>query len=400
MKPYVRILLLAGLLGLILGMFGGCKEDPPTSLYDLPRDTRPQPVIASVDPPASALAGVTVITITGSNFSPVKEENLVYFDATLAPILSASATQLVVRAPVLVKDSVTLRVMVYKAELFSAPRQYKLLATVEPFGGLASIEEPYGIAADAAGNVYVSIVSGGTGVGVKKITPAGVKTDYSPATPGVTRWSGMKIGPGGVLYTARILRVIYQIPAGGGAAAIWVTGSAIGSIYDLDFDADGNCWAAGNNAAVYRVKQDKTIKPFAFTGNVRAVRVYNGYVYLGGKVDTTEGVWRAQIINADSLGAFEQYFNFTAKYPTGLVNALTFAADGDMYIGTDAADAIVNVHPSKVSEPLYPGLFTPTTYAFTWGLADEMYVVRTVSTPALLKVRMLKNGAPYYGRQL
>jgi hypothetical protein len=401
MKPYVRILFLAGLLGLVLGIFVGCKEDPPTGLYDLPRETpRPQPVITSVDPPAVALAGVTDITITGSNFSTVKEENFVYFDASLAPVLSASATQLVVRAPVLVKDSISLRATVYKGELFSAARQYKLLSAVDPFGGLGKVEEAYGITADRDGNIYVSIVAGGTGAGVRKITPAGVKTDYSPATPGVTRWSGMKIGPGGVLYTARILKVIYQIPAGGGAAAIWVTGSSIGTVYDLDFDADGNCWAVGNNTSVYRVKQDKSIKPFAFTGNLRAVRIYNGYIYLGGKVDTTEGVWRAQIVNADSLGTFEKYFDFTAKYSSSAVNALTFAADGDMYIGTDAAAAIVVVHPSKVSEPLYPGLFTPTTFAFTWGLSDDMYAVRTVNTPAILKLTMLKNGAPYYGRQL
>jgi hypothetical protein len=399
MKAHMRILLLAGLAGLVFGLSGGCNEDPPTGLYDLPRETRPQPVVTSVDPPASALAGVTSITITGSNFSTVKEENFVYFDASLAQIISASATQLVVRAPVLVKDSVTLRVMVYKAELFSTPRPYKLMATVEKFGGLAVVDEPFGITSDAAGNIYVSIVSGGSGVGVKKITPGGVKTDYAPVTPGVTRWSGMKIGPGGVLYTARILRVIYQVPAGG-VGAIWVTGSTIGSIYDLDFDAGGNCWAAGNNASVYRVKQDKSIKPFAFTGNVRAVRIYSGYLYLGGKVDTTEGVWRAQIINSDSLGTFEKYFDFTAKYPTSVVNALTFAADGDMYIGTDAADAIVVVHASKVSEPLYPGLFTATSYAFTWGISDDLYIARTVNTPALLKVRMLKDGAPYYGRQL
>jgi hypothetical protein len=399
MKPYARILLLAGLAGTMLMLFGSCNEAPPTSLYDLPRDVRPQPVITSLDPPASALAGVTTITINGSNFSSVASENLVYFDAAQATVLTASATKLTVRAPTLLGDTLKLRVMVYKADLFSEVRKYKLISAVASFGSLGKVDEPYAVAADASGNVYVSIISGGTGVGVKKITPAGVLTDYAPATAGVTRWAAMKVGPAGEIYTTRILKVIYKIPAGGGAAAIWLT-SGLGTIYDLDFDAQGNCWAGGNNAFVYRIKQDKSVKAFDFTCNVRAVRVFSGYLYVGGKSDTTEGVWRAQIINADSLGKFESVFDFSSKYSGYLVNALTFAADGDMYIGTDAPAAIVVVHANKTSESLYPGLFTPPMWAFTWGTADDLYVTRTGTNMGILKVTMLKNGAPYYGRTL
>lgn len=399
MKTYRVSLTLVGLLLIALAMMSGCKEDPPTSLYEDPTTnvgTAPQPVVSAVDPPTTALAGVTTITITGSNFSAVKDENIVYFDATKANILSASATQLVVRAPTLVKDSVTLRVMVYKAELSSTPRPYKLLSAVSEYGNLGKLDDPYGIATDAAGNMYVSI----SGSGVKKITPDGTKTDYSAHAAGVTKWSAMKMGPAGVLYTARILRVIYQVPAGGGAPVIWVTGSSIGNIYDMDFDASGNLWAGGNNPAIYRIKQDKSVKQFPFTCNARSIRVYDGYLYVGGKVDTTEGVWRAQIINSDSLGAFEKHFDFSASYSGYVVNAVTFAADGDMYIGTDAPAALIVVHPNKVAEPVYPGLFTPTTLLFTWGNADDLYMIRTLNNPRLLKVTMLKNGAPYYGKNL
>jgi hypothetical protein len=399
MKTYRVSLILVGLVLAALAVMSGCKEDPPTSLYEDPATnvgTAPQPVVSAVDPPGAALAGVTTVTITGSNFSAVSDQNLVFFDATKATILSASTTQLVVRAPTLVKDSVTLRVMVYKAESASAPRKYTLLAAVTEYGGLGKLDDPYGIATDAAGNMYVSI----SGSGVKKITPDGTKTDYSAHAAGVTKWSALKMGPAGVLYTARILRVIYQVPAGGGAPVIWVTGSSIGNIYDMDFDANGNLWAGGNNAAVYCVKQDKSVKQFPFTCNARSMRVYNGYLYVGGKVDTTEGVWRAQIINPDSLGTFEKYFDFTAKYPGYVVNAVTFAADGDMYIGTDNPSALIVVHPSKVAEPVYPGLFTPSTLLFTWGNADDLYMIRTVNNPRLLKVTMLKNGAPYYGKLL
>jgi hypothetical protein len=385
-----------GLAMLTVLVMAGCKEEPPASLYSEQYTSRPQPVVTTIDPATTALAGVTTVTITGSNFSPTIAENQVYFDATPATILTASATQLTVRAPILVKDTVALRISVFKSDKYSDPRQYKLLAAVSDFGGLAKTDEPYAVTADAAGNVYVSISTSG----VKKITPAGVKTAYASHAAGVTKWSAMKMGPAGVLYSARILKVIYQTPAGGGAPVVWVTGSAIGNIYDLDFDAAGNAWAGGNNTSIYRVKQDKSIKAFPFTCNARSMRVYNGYLYVGGRIDTVEGVWRAPIVSADSLGAFEQYYNFSASYPGNIVNAVTFAADGDMYIGTDAAAAVVIVHPSKSAEPLYPGLFTPSTLLFTWGAGDAMYLVRTINTPQLIKVTMLKNGAPYYGTTL
>jgi hypothetical protein len=385
-----------GLAMLTVLVMAGCNEEPPASLYSENYTSRPQPVVTTLVPATTALAGVTTVTITGSNFSPTIAENQVYFDATPATILTASATQLTVRAPNLVKDTVALRVSVYKSDKYSEPKQYQLLAAVADFGGLAKTDEPYAVTADAAGNVYVSISASG----VKKITPAGVKTDYASHAAGVTKWSAMKMGPAGVLYSARILRVIYQTPAGGGAPVIWVTGSAIGNIYDLDFDASGNVWAGGNNPSIYRVKQDKSIKAFPFVANARAMRVYNGYLYVGGRVDTVEGVWRAPIISADSLGTFEQYYNFSASYPGSIVNAVTFAADGDMYIGTDAAAAVVIVHPSKAAEPLYPGLFTPSTLLFTWGTGDAMYLIRTINIPQLIKETMLKNGAPYYGTTL
>lgn len=393
--PMLRIVV-PGLALLSVLMMAGCNEEPPASLYSDNYTSRPQPAVSTLNPATTALAGVTTITITGTNFSAVASENQVYFDATPATILTASTTQLTVRAPNLVKDTVQVRVSVYKSDKYSESKPYKLLAAVMDFGGLAKTDEPYAVTADLAGNIYVSISASG----VKKITPAGVKTDYATHAAGVTKWSAMKIGPGGVLYSARILRVIYTTPAGGGAPVIWVTGSAIGNIYDLDFDAQGNCWAGGNNAAVYRVKQDKTIKAFPFVCNARSMRVYNGYLYVGGKVDTTEGVWRAQIITSDSLGTFESYYNFGASYPGYVVNAVTFAADGDMYVGTDAPQAVVVVHQNRSAEPLYPGLFSPVTLLFTWGAGDDMYMIRSVNTPQLIKSTMLKNGAPYYGATL
>ncbi len=405
MKTSDRLLtaLVASLaVGAAVGVFSGCTEEPPPSVYDENYVSRPQPVVTSITPAGSGLAGVTTITLAGSNFSAVPGENTVFFDAVPATILQASTTEIRVIAPVLVKDSIKVRVAVFRAELFSEIRYYRLDAAVEPFGGLSQNDEPAAIASDTAGNIYVSLLSGGTGVGIKKFTPEGVRSDYAPAG-GITKWTTLKMGPGGVLYAARLLRVIYTIPAGGGAPAIWLApASGVGNVADMDFDQNGNLWAGGNNAAVYRVKPDKTIKSFPFTANIRAVRVIENYLYVGGKRDSLEKVWRFPILSADSLGPVEEYYNLSSYYtPNGPgVQSINFAADGDLYIGTDGADGIIVVHPSKAAEPLYPGLFTPSMVSLAWGKGNFQYGSRSVNSPALLKINMLKPGAPYYGSRL
>ena len=122
--------------------------------------------------PSSALAGVSTVTVLGTNFSPVIASDIVYFDATPAAILSASPTQISVRAPDLVKDSIKVTVSALGSQYFSNYVSFNLKAAVITFGGLASTETPYGVECDTAGNVYASMVSGGTGIGIKKFTPA------------------------------------------------------------------------------------------------------------------------------------------------------------------------------------------------------------------------------------
>lgn len=384
-------------------VFAGCTTETEPSLWPPAYEGKPAPTITSLVPPSSALAGVSTITINGSNFSPRKEENLVYFDATVAEILEASVNQLKVKAPNLVKDSIKVRVAVRGAELFSNTVLYRLEAAVTDFGGLLPVDEPWGIACDRDGNVYVSLMSGGVSAGVKKITPTGVRTDYSPPVPGVPRWATMKIGPGGYLYAARIVRALFRIPPGGGTATLWAS-SGLGVVYDFDFDAQGNIWAGGNNPAIYRIKPDRSVKAFSFVANVRSVRVYDNYVWLGARVDTVEGVWRFRIISADSLGPVEKYFDFTANYPVrgAGVFAITFSADGYMFVGTDGPAGIILVHPNRSWESFYPGLLRPKSVAFAWGKGTELYVTRerfAGSTPALIRINTLKAGAPYYGRQ-
>ncbi len=400
MRHLLRTILLSMIVAAAFVM-SSCENPKSGSLFDPNGESpRPQPTISTIAP-ASGLAGTTIITITGTNFSTVKEENVVYFDTKEALILTATATQLTVRAPNVIKDSVVVRVQVFKAALFSNSKLCKLEAAVATFGGLDSFEEPFGIASDGSGNLFASLTFNSGGIGIKKFTAEGVRSDFAPAG-GVTIWSALKVGPGGVLYAARTQRAIFTV-AQGAASSIWaqIPGS---SMYDFDFDKDGNIWSVGNNSFVYRFTPSKASKSFPFVANLRTARVYKGYLYVGGKVDPVEGVWRFPIVSADSLGAAEKYFDLSARPGYGQngpgVYAITFNTDGDMYVGTDGPDAILIVHPNGTAEPLYPGLFQPQTLLFAWGKGSTLYAVRSGLgvSHVILKINTQKTGAPYYGR--
>jgi hypothetical protein len=380
----------------------GCEAENVTSLYDPNATYRPDPVISSVSPSDRAFAGIDVLTITGQNFSSVPAENFVYFDDQLGAVQSASTTSLTVKAPVLVKNGINLRIAVFKASKFSNTIPYNLEAAVEEFFNFVEVDEPWSLACDAQDNVYTSLLSTGLGVGVKKVTPAGL-SDYSPKPSGTpTRYSGMKFGPGGFLYGVTLERRILQVPVGGGTPVNWVViANTSLRLSDLDFDREGNLWAAGN-VDLHRVKPDKTVKSFPFVGTVRSARIFNGAIYLAGGRDNVEKIWRVPIVSADEVGPEEVYFDFAAKY-TGTALSITFAADGDLYVGTDGPESIVAVHPDKSSEPLYPGLFPTSGLSFAWGTGDFLYITQQSDAASgisqtILRANMLKKGAPYYGR--
>ncbi|MDZ7267052.1 MAG: IPT/TIG domain-containing protein [candidate division KSB1 bacterium] len=395
-------------VGLLLGAFmAGCEEEPTPSLFDPNYVSRPAPVITSVTPP-DTFAGIGIVTINGQNFSPVKEENLVYFDATVATVLEASATQLRVRAPNLPRDNIKLRIAVLHADKFSNTVSYRLLEAVSEVKVFDKAEVPWSVTFDAQGNAYVSFVNNNVSSqsGVAKFTPEGTRSSFSPKPTGTpTRYTSLKVGPGGFLYGLTLERRIIQIPAAGGNPTNWVVlPTTTTRLYDMDFDREGNLWLAGNNPEIYRVRQDKNVRSFPFVANVRSVRVFNDHLYLAGNRDGAEKVWRFAIVSADQLGPEEEYFNFSAS-PFGAagagVYAITFAADGDLYIGTDAPEAMVVVHPNRTAEALYPGLLRPKSLSFGWDNGTFLYVIREAvgsSTQALLKVNLVKKSAPYYGR--
>ena len=380
-------------------LFNSCSEEPFPSLYEDIPTGGPTPVITSISP-AEALGGVTDITIEGLNFSPKPEENLVSFNGTIVPVLNASTTQLFLKAPNVVGDSVYVKIAVNGTVNFSDTLIYKVNAASEELYGFQNFEKPNGMTVDLNSNVYFSLKSTGLGAGVKKITPTDSLFDFAP--PGIeTQWTSLKIGPGGILYAAKDVRGIWKIEEGVTPPnQPYILPPSGAKIYDFDYDANGNIWAGGANTNIFRVNADLTVTTFPFTANLKSVRVFENYLYVAGLKDSVEGVWRFPITGND-LGEPELYFNLSEIYD-GKALAVTFALDGDMYIGTDAFESIVIVHPDRSHEPLYPGIFQPSIQNFCWGTGTKLYATRSISETAgtILVIEMQKQGAPNYGRDL
>lgn len=392
--------LLLFLASLMLIVLIGCEADNPASIFDESVSGLPTPEISSVSPPDSTLAGIGEIIINGSGFSTEPGQNYVYFNKDRVAVVEASESQLTLNSPVTPMDSVMIKVANRGAYNFSDPVRYKLLNVFWEWGGFDEYDNIYGIAMDADENLYVA----GSKV-IDKVTPEGERLDDPFGTMIFPRASAMKIGPGGVLYIARNSKSMYTIPPEGGKADKWV--SAPGRVYDFDFSESGVMYVGGKNDDLYRLLpsgEGLSVGSYPDT-YIKAVRVFDGYVYVGGAEESTEHhyVWRQKIISDDELGEKEVYFDWSGTIDqTSEVLAITFAADGDMYVGTNAPEAIIVVHPEGSYEALYPGVLSPESYSMTWGSSTYLYINRRNDTDVtqrrVIKLNMQKLGAPYYGR--
>ena len=396
-----------------------CEKNATPSLYVENPDSSPNPVINSVVPPGKALAGIGEIVFNGANFSPVMEENFVYFNGISATILSASTTQITVQSPNLPGDSLVVKINVAGSFLFSNTIYYTLEPVIEQHGNVGPVDM-YGITADKNENLYYSVSrdGGSTARRIDKVFPDGTVEKGWGGTSFLFS-SHMRVGPGDTLYLARNNANTYYIGPSGGNTALLARLS--GSIYDFDFNPQGSMYAAGNGDSLYLLQTNGAFQGIAdYTDTyVRGVRVFNGYVYVAGTgPGPTEAVWRNQINAVNSLGPKELVIDLTAQLGFATqIQAITFAEDGDMYlciINTD--DPILVVHPDDTFEPLYPGILKPADAInieirdMAWGTGVLLYINRftqfeeadgtTTTVQEIMKLNMLKNSAPYYGREL
>ncbi|ARA94124.1 hypothetical protein AWN76_013825 [Rhodothermaceae bacterium RA] len=389
---YPRYLLLLPVLLLV-----GCDTGPADSLYDPDRTLQPDPVVSSLDPPERALAGVDEVTISGANFSATPSDNLVYFGALRAELLAASPTELVVRAPNLPfeptlsrsQETYALKVAVIGAELFSEPRAYTLEAVAVDFADIKDFEEAFAITSDDEGNLYVSLFANNASAGIKRIAPTGERSDYIAST---FKWDGLAFDAAGQLYGVRNVRAVFRFPAGGGAQETWaVISDRSVRLTAITVDEAGNVWAGGPNAHLYRITPEASISEFPFEATVRALAAFGGHLYAAAEVDGTSAIYRFPM-TADGLGAPETFFAFEDAFGATAL-ALAFTAEGDLIVGSDAADPLVLITPAGDGAPLFPGVLRPTAGALAWGAGTRLYVRQDGASSEILVVNTLREGA-------
>ncbi|HEY9166543.1 MAG TPA: IPT/TIG domain-containing protein [Candidatus Kryptonia bacterium] len=402
-------------LASLLMNLNGCKPQESPSIYDPNWKSLPQPVVDSLSPAGSALAGLDTVAIYGKNFSPARDSDGVYFNSTLmngASIISASANKLLVKAPALSGDSIRIRVYVLGAVNFSSTVTYKLLAAISPFGKLLIGETANGISAGSDTNLYVSIsnptLPGTKDEGIFRFTSDGMRFPYALPLSLNLSWTDLKFGPSGYLYAAKGAKAVYRFSPGGGTAPQLWAAKNVGNLSVMDFDPDHNMWAGGNNKSIYRINPDTGVAAFAFNGNVHSIRYFDGYLYfaatnviIGGDTNVRGQVYRAPV-STGSLGTPELYFDLSTD-PSGgsTIYAITFSADRDMYAGVDSSDYLIVVHPNGQFQRTYSlyaasGALNSPCKSFAW-IGTDLYT--TTASGEMIRILVRKPGAPYYGLQ-
>ena len=156
------------ILALSIVLITSCGEKPTPSLFDPDKQYGLSPIITEIIPPDSCLAGITFMTFKGQNFLTNPDENFVFFNEYRINVLTASATELTLKSPNLVGDSIKIKMAVHGAELFSNIIYYKIEYTAYEYARINQYSDAYGLAYDNDGNVYVSL---GANNSIVKITP-------------------------------------------------------------------------------------------------------------------------------------------------------------------------------------------------------------------------------------
>jgi hypothetical protein len=356
------------LIGLI---FTACNTPDPASLFDENYQPKTPPVISSVTPADQFFAGYQEIVIQGQNFSTNLSELAVYFNAVRAEIISATPTQILVRTPNYVADSIGIKVRVLGVESFSNSWRYKLESLFEDVIVYPPNENPWAATIDNAGNYYASIELSGAPGGVRKYASNGstLVESFSPLQSWFYR--SAKIGPDGGVYLVRggAVSILYRVPPEGGIAASFASG--IGRTEDVVFDASGNAWTAGTNennatnARLNRVNQARVVTRFPFNAQIYALAYANNQLYIAGTRGTDSYIWKVELL-ADAIpGAEVEVVNLTAAGiiesipPTNTPSrptALAVSADGTIFVGMNGSRPLFEVSPIGQVTQTYPGI--------------------------------------------
>ncbi len=392
-----------------------CTENSyPESLWTPDFNAESDPVISAVLPDTGVLGGVGIVEIIGENFSADKESNKVHFGGSRAEVLDSEPSRLTVRVPDLDGDSLTVHVAVIGAELFDTFEPYRLIDPVINFGGFEKTKDKgadnvYGLAVDSLENLYVSVDN----KKIYRVAPDGTRSFF--ATIPITKFDFMRMGPDGYLYGLARRTPIYRLAPDG---TVEIFAMAPVKVNHLDFDSDGNVYAAGKESLLLLITPEAadTVASYPLGITINIVRVFNGYVYAAGvyegkdSTDVYTGIWRNEIQAAGQVGPTELVYDWSAfagRYGAK-INDLTFNAAGDILIASSEDVPIYILaapyDPASRPEQFYPQvaeLEAPLSH-IVWGQGSYAYCTFRSSDPdarCVKRITIHGGGAPYWGRK-
>ena len=181
-----------------------------------------------------------------------------------------------------------------------------------------------------------------------------------------------------------------------------------GIAFDLDFDENGNLYCGGSGQSLYRVTTDLSSSIAADYTNIsiRAIRVFNGFVYVGGNYSGTDntvptvGVWRNQILSSDgALGEREIVLRWDELAGVNSnITGITFDENGAMYISSDANIGIGFFSEEGVFSELFPKIISSPIAKMTWGSKNYLYLNYRGNPRAIYRLDVGLSGATYHGR--
>lgn len=385
-------------LVVLFSAFSSCSDSNSIFDPDFKDEVAPDPIINSITPEGGYLAGVDSIIIQGENFSTEENGNQVFFNGQPGIILNATETQLGVRPAQVISDSVVVRVASRGALNFSNSMMYELDQPIFSISAYNQIHNTTGLTRNTDGDIIFNLQNeGGANQGIKVWRTDGTVEDYLPSS---SNWVAMKVGPDGLLYGVRGIYAVYREDGGTIDTSPYIIGNTNESYRNLDFGPDDYLWIVGANENIIRADiSDASIERFPFAANLRAVRYFNGQLFVGGTGPEGEKVWSFDVIDNELQNLEEVLTIDTDLYPNTLIQEITFDAQGTMYIGSNTGSGIYTWNQSSGLQEMYSGLIKPSGVSFTW--VDNFLVASITNqdqnTRHPLKINVLREGAPYLG---
>lgn len=338
-----------------------CDAPDSASLFDENYVSLTPPEISNVSPEGGTFAGYQEVVINGTNFSSDPSKVFVYFNNTRATLIEASESQLLVRTPNLVADSIGIKVSVIGVDKFSNSHQYRLEALFEDVVTFPSNENPWTSTRGPDGSIYVSYQASGSAAGIKKFDPTGEVENPTHAPAQNWFYRASTVDDENNLYLIRGGNVpfIYRVESSGGPANVWRRG--VGATQDVIFAA-GYIWSGGTNegnatnAQLNRTDKDGTLERFAFDAQIYALSYASNAIYIAGTRAGDSYIWKLPLGANAVPGVEEVIVNLTSAGADGRPTGLVIAADGVAIVSMNGDNQLYEVTPAGQVTELYPDI--------------------------------------------